>query len=333
MSARWMTLPPFVMERLAACGVDADQALMRAGVPARPFHEGGNLRLSAAQFLAFWFAVEPLGAPPDMGINLVAQVPPDQYDVASIAALHSATFGEAIDRLVRYKRLTCPETIETERHGGELRLHFRWDAADAPQPPLLTDSAFAWIVLLAARGLGRAVKPLRLKLARRPQHRKLLADYFGCPIRFDAARDLIVFDAGLLQEPLRTQNAPLLAMLLPGLESALELHDAKRSLPEHVKTLLMRRMQGQRPNIGDIASAMCVSSRTLQRRLVEAGTSYQRLLDEVRQEVACGLLRGTDLETGEIAFFLGYEELNSFSRAFQGWEGMTPSRWREATRH
>jgi len=333
MSTQWMTLPPFVTERLAACGVDTDQALMRAGVPARPFHEGGNLRLTAAQFLAFWFAVEALGAAPDLGLYLVSQVPPDQYDVASIAALHSATFGEAIERLVRYKRLTCPETIETELRGSELQLHFRWDTTDAPHPPLLTDSAFAWMVLLASRGLGRSVKPLRLELARRPLHRTLLKDHFGCPIRFNAKRDLIVFDAALLHAPWRTRNAPLLAMLLPGLEAALDQHDANRSLPEHVKTLLMRRMQGQRPSIGDVASELCVSSRTLQRRLVDAGTSYQRLLDEVRQQVACGLLRSTDLETGEIAFCLGYEEINSFSRAFQSWEGMTPSQWRESTRH
>jgi len=52
-------------------------------VPAQPFHEGENLRLSAAQFLAFWSAVEALGAAPDLGLNLADQVPPDQFDVAS----------------------------------------------------------------------------------------------------------------------------------------------------------------------------------------------------------------------------------------------------------
>jgi len=42
------------------------------------------------------------------------------------------------------------------------------------------------------------------------------------------------------------------------------------------------------------------------------------------------LLANTDLDASEIAFLLGFEELNSFSRAFHGWEGATPSRWREA---
>jgi AraC-like DNA-binding protein len=62
------------------------------------------------------------------------------------------------------------------------------------------------------------------------------------------------------------------------------------------------------------------------------GTSYQQLLDQVRSEVARRLLASTDLEAGEIAF-LGYEELNSFARAFHGWEGTTPARWREAAKH
>jgi AraC-like DNA-binding protein len=73
-----------------------------------------------------------------------------------------------------------------------------------------------------------------------------------------------------------------------------------------------------------------MSSRTLQRRLEELGTSYQRLLDDVRRDTARRLLVDTDLDAGEVAFFLGFEELNSFTRAFHAWEGVTPSRWRES---
>jgi hypothetical protein len=59
----------------------------------------------------------------------------------------------------------------------------------------------------------------------------------------------------------------------------------------------------------------------------ESSTTYQ-LLDEVRQDTARTLLTATDLESGEIAFLLGFEELNSFTRAFHDWEGATPMRWR-----
>lgn len=64
--------------------------------------------------------------------------------------------------------------------------------------------------------------------------------------------------------------------------------------------------------------------------LEEAGTSYQRLLDEVRQQAARQPLEDTQLEAGEIAFVPGFGELNSSTRAFRGWEGTTPARWRTA---
>ncbi len=82
-----------------------------------------------------------------------------------------------------------------------------------------------------------------------------------------------------------------------------------------------------------MARELGLSPRTLQRRLTEAGTSYQRVLDQVRQQAARRLLEATDLDASEIAFFLGFEELNSFTRAFHGWEGTTPGRWRADARH
>lgn len=66
----------------------------------------------------------------------------------------------------------------------------------------------------------------------------------------------------------------------------------------------------------------------MQRRLGELGTSYQDLLDDVRRQSARRLLANTNLAAGEVAFLLAFEEVNSFARAFQAWEGITPARWR-----
>jgi AraC-like DNA-binding protein len=71
-----------------------------------------------------------------------------------------------------------------------------------------------------------------------------------------------------------------------------------------------------------------MSVRTLQCRLGELGTTYQDVLDSVRHRSARRLLRRTDLSMEEVTFLLGFEEVNSLMRAFQIWEGTTPSRWR-----
>jgi AraC-like DNA-binding protein len=160
----------------------------------------------------------------------------------------------------------------------------------------------------------------------------MLREHFGCPIRFDAPLDLLVLEEGMLARPFRTHNADLLAMLLPALDTALEETATPRSIADDVRAVLNRRMSGERPSVEKVAKEMRMSPRTMQRRLGELGTSYQGLLDGVRHAASRRLLANTDLDAGEVAFLVGFEELNSFTRAFHGWEGVTPSRWRDAER-
>ena len=118
--------------------------------------------------------------------------------------------------------------------------------------------------------------------------------------------------------------------MLPGLEAAVAEQEPTRTVADDVRTILGRRMHGETPTVEKIADEMRMSPRTLQRRLEAAGTTYQELLDEVRRQSARRLLANTNLDAGEVAFLLGFEELNSFTRAFHAWEGTTPTRWRES---
>jgi len=65
---------------------------------------------------------------------------------------------------------------------------------------------------------------------------------------------------------------------------------------------------------------------------VQLGTTYQHVLDDVRRRSARRLLANTDLATSEVAFLLGFEEMNSFTRAFHAWEGTSPGKWRATAR-
>ena len=95
-----------------------------------------------------------------------------------------------------------------------------------------------------------------------------------------------------------------------------------------VKAVLIQMMSGERPSMEAVARRLCLSPSTLQRRLSQAHTSYQKILDAVRLDTACKLLGRTQMAPGEIAFCLGFEEVNSFQRAFHKWQGMTPTQWR-----
>jgi AraC-like DNA-binding protein len=172
------------------------------------------------------------------------------------------------------------------------------------------------------------VKPRRLEFARRQANEAILRRHFGCELYFDAPYDLLVFDEAMLALPMVHRNAQLLAVLVPGLELALPKNDPARTLADDVSEALSETMSGDRPTVSKVAKSLGMSVRTLQRRLGELGTTYQDVLDNVRHRSARRLLTSTNLGMGEVAFLLGFEEVNSFLRAFDLWEGTTPARWR-----
>jgi AraC-like DNA-binding protein len=323
-------VPCVLLDRFAALGVDVAAVLRQAGVLPSRF-QPPKARLTTREFFAFWRAVEEVEGSRELGLRLGSEADPHQLDVATLAALHSSNLGEALEKLARYKRLVCPEEITIEIAAKEARIRFHWVLAEERLPMFLVDGSFASVVSLARRGTGKPLSPRRIELARRPADEAMLARHFGCEIRFDSPMDLLVLEESALAEPFVTHNEDLLAVMLPGLEAARSESLTSRSLADDVRTAL-RRISGERPSVEKIAREMRMSSRTLQRRLEELGTSYQSVLDDVRHDTARRLLANTDLDAGEVAFLLGFEELNSFTRAFHAWEGATPSRWRDAVR-
>jgi AraC-like DNA-binding protein len=72
--------------------------------------------------------------------------------------------------------------------------------------------------------------------------------------------------------------------------------------------------------------------RTLQRRITDEGATFRQLLLEARKELAHQYLAQPSIEINEAAFLLGYDDPNSFYRAFKIWEGTTPAQWRSVRR-
>ena len=95
---------------------------------------------------------------------------------------------------------------------------------------------------------------------------------------------------------------------------------------------MKRLLAGRRPDVREVAKDLLQSPRTMQRRLAADGTTFQDVLEEARNELAQHYLLHSPLELTEVAYLLGYEDANSFFRAFRSWQGVSPGRWRERRR-
>ena len=321
-------IPLALFDHLTRAGLDVTAILRQAQLSRARFNVA-KPQGTTAEFFALWRAVEQSDPDPALGLRLGLEALTDEENVAALAAFHSGTLGEGLQRLALYKRLVCPEKVWINIEHGEARLRFQWLFADEEPPALLTDLIFAGIVNIARQGTNTPLKPRRIELTRPRAHEAMLQQHFGCQVCFDAPHDLLVFDEAAFALPMVNRNAQFLAILLPGLNLALSANDSARTFADDVRDALIETMAGERPAISKVAKSLRLSVRTLQRRIAELGTTYQDLLDQVRHQSAKRLLAATSLAMGEVAFLLGYEEVNSFARAFHGWEGIAPAGWRD----
>jgi len=317
--------------KLEELGVRASAVLRRAGLP-QEFSNQPRVLMSTEELFALWRAIGEVSANPAIGILLGNETKTERFTPVGLAALSSASFGEAVNQMARFKQLTCPEEIRQERDGEEWSVQFRWLLAEEVEPTALIECCFAWVLSIGRLGTGTRLSPIRVELVQPRAHGKTLERHFGCPVVFGTARNAIVFRATDAQRLFVTRNAELLSILVPQFEEELKQENEDKNFVDRVRIAVQQKLTGQRPTIEDIADALHVSSRTLQRRLQDEGFSFQRVLEEARHQLARHYLNNSVLELNEAAYLLGYEDSNSFVRAFRTWEGVPPARWRELQR-
>ena len=324
-------VPGRLARRLVESGIRVSAVLESAGLPAG-FFDQPRAMVTTEQLFALWRAIGRASANPAIGLELGTETRTDQFDAIALAALSTGTFGEAMHQMARHKQLSCPEEILQETVDTEWSIQFRWLLGGSGEPEVLTDLCFAWVLTIARHGSGTRISPLRLELTRLNGHRRALEHHFGCPVVLGAARNAIVFRVSDQALPFVTRNAELLAMLAPQLDEDLKRHKGEESFPEQVRATIQKKLVGQRPKMQEIARELHISSRTLQRRLQDADHSFQQVLEKARHQLARHYLTNPSLELNETAYLLGYEDLNSFVRAFRMWEGMPPAHWRGTQR-
>jgi AraC-like DNA-binding protein len=320
-------VPGMLRRRLEELGLSPVAVLRQAGLPMGLFDQE-KILVTTEEMFALHRAIFEVSGDPAIGLKLGAEERIERYDPIAIAALYTRSFRDALQRMARYKQLTCPEEITITELGGECTVRFLWLLADQPEPAPLVDLCFAWIVAIGRRGTGRTVHPKRVEFQRAETHRKLYESHFQCPVKFDSPHNVLVFDKIDVDQPFLTHNADLLAMVAPQLEAELAQQLAQKSLSEQVKGILKKLLAGQRPALQDVARELHLSTRTLQRRLTAERVKFQQLMEEARRELAQHYLLHSSLELNETAYLLGYEDSNSFFRAFHQWEGTSPGEWR-----
>ena len=328
MSIKHFRVAGSLRQRLEEAGVAVEEVLSRAALD-RNFFEQQTILVRTEELFALWRAIGEVSSNPSIGLQLGTEKNMARLHPIGLAALSTASFGEAVTHMAKYKQISAPEDIVQQFDDDEWSIQFRWMLGMNAEPPVLIENCFAWLLTIARFGTGSPISPLRVEFVQQRKHLRALEKYFGCPVVCGMAQNAVVFRASDSRLPFQTRNADLLKMLAPQFDVELKRNqnDDERFV-EQVRRTIQQRLTGYRPGIDVIARELHMSSRTLQRRLQDAGSSFQKILDEARHQMARYYLSNSVLELTEAAYLLGYEDSNSFTRAFRNWEGIPPKHWR-----
>ena len=314
-------LEPGLRLLLADLGISAANVLRRAGLPPDLFARD-QVKLTTANYYALWEALGEESADPHLPIRIGEAISVENFSPPIFAALCSPNLQVAARRIATYKRLIGPMRLTVSAEETETVLRFDW-RSHADPPKVLANSELVFWVALARIGTREQVRPLRVTIRRPPADTAYFGKYLGCAIEA-APIQTIVFAASDAVRPFLTANESMWKFFEPELRRRLGELDRDASTSDRVEAALVELLPAGATAMSDVARSLAVSTRTLQRRLNEEGTSFQAALNQTRQSLANHYLRNEGMTVGQISFLLGYENPSSFYRAFHSWTGQTP---------
>jgi len=322
-------IPPGFWVGLQQLGIAAHEVARKAQLPLTIISEPV---VTTAQYFAIWQAYSDLIGDTAKGIIKLATVfETAKYPPTVLATYHARDYRDALNRMARYKQMCPPESLRITEEGENCSIELEWLNSEQTGPPMLIGITLANLLELGRRGTGKPLTARLVEFEHPMGDVQALEAYFGCRIRISAKSNRLTLHRSDLDRPFLSYNEELLDILTPVLDQSLKEQQRIRSITEMVKWIMKRSLTGGRPDIHAIAKELGMSDRTLQRRLTDENTNFNHLLTQARHEQAREYLADPSLDIKEVAFLVGYEDQNSFYRAFRLWEDDTPSSWR--TKH
>ena len=307
-------------------GYDAESVFLEEGIDREMMLKPG-MRITHARADSLLSKLNGLIDDPCWGLRGVKFWHPSHFNALGYAWLASGTLREALNRAVRYAHLI-----------GEDRQHRLEDTAKgltvtlsrSLKLPALMDLAMSIWLSACRLNYGSDLNPVEVNFI----HSQLACaeeydSYFKAPVNFNADYDSFTLPADAVDKRLPVGNPHLATLSDQYIITYLAELD-KNNTVQRVKGAIIDMLPSGEISGERVAQKLNMSTRSLQRKLQRAHTTFGALLDEVRQELAEHYIHDSNISLTEIAFVLGYSEYSSFWRAYKRWTKISPSEIRKS---
>jgi AraC-like DNA-binding protein len=319
-------VPRGVYLALAGTGVDVVEVAAAVGLDAEEWARG-DLAVTPPELVALIGEIVARTRDPAIGLQIGASAPPETLGVVGLLVATAPRFGAAVMRCGRYKRLLTDSRVELRRAGGDAIITVDVIGARDTSAQVRVDIELAFLCNLGRRMATPPVGPTRVDLRRaRPADATRFERFFGCPVRFDRETDALCYPLAALEAPLASGNAEV-HDLLTGLADR-RLAELGDRVIGRVRAVVEGLLVEGVPHLAEVAARVGMSERSVQRALRSEDTTFTRLVESVRRDVAMRHIDDDRVSISELAYLAGFSHPSSFHRAFHRWTRSSPESYR-----
>jgi AraC-like DNA-binding protein len=266
---------------------------------------------------------------PHLGLAVGARQTPSSMGVLGYGINCCATVEDAMNMVVKYFRVSSTLVLSEWRlEDGKLHWVAKPPVELGELLPCIVEEEFSMLRRVHPMLTGQDLDLLEAHFQYpEPDYVSLYQSTFDCPLLFSAEENQLVIDAEVLKQPILQANPLSVAAADRMCAEFLKANPATDDLVMRVRQMILER-NNEFWSEDTIAERLNITSRTLRNRLRRLGTSYQAILDSLREQIARDDLTRSTLTVNAIAEHVGYSDARSFRRAFKKWTGMTPDDYR-----
>jgi len=317
-----------IAEMLKAEGLDVAALFDEAGLETVALSDPDS-RFPTEKVSLLWQLAVARSGDPAIGLANSSIAKPASFDVVAYTMMSSPNLLGILERVSRYVGIVsdAASLVITEDDEG-YRMILELFGGGPPVPRQRFEFDLMTILSFCRWVTNRDLRPLALELRfPPPADLRPYQEAFKCTLRFGAPVNALLFAGADVMNPLPTAH-PLLARMHERLASEHLQRLDHAPISRRARAAIIGRLPDGEPGRSDVAGALEMSERSLQRRLQAEGTTFLRLLDDTRRELAQQYLGQTDVSVAEAGFLLGFADQSSFFRAFRRWFEISPRQYR-----
>jgi len=279
-----------------------------------------------------WTRASEMLDDPAFGLTIAQVWQPSDFHALGCAFMASTTLRDALNRLVHYNAVVYDViSYSLAEQDGRAILSYNALHGKLDEPAILEDTRWAVVLDACRRVYGANLDPLEVIFWHTEPESGMdeFLEYYRCPLRFGEPIASMTFPLEALDKPLPASNRELALSLDRTLIDYVEKLQ-RDDIVSRTKSAISEYLPSGNVASEVVAGTLNISPRSLQRKLAAEGTTYRKLIDAVRQELAESYVTDGNFSLTEISYLLGFSSQAAFSRAFKRWTGVTPQEFRDA---